>query len=52
MKTETGSPTNSTPMVCQNPSTSNAQTIDPIAAAIIPKTPISVAMNAQARRVP
>ena len=52
MKMETGSPISSTPIVCQKPSTSNAHTIAPIAAAIIPKTPTSVAMNAHARSVP
>ena len=32
MKIDTGSPMRSTPIVCQKPSTSNAQTIAPIAA--------------------
>ena len=52
MKTETGSPMSSTPSVCQKPSTSNAHTIAPMNAAIIPNTPTSVAMNAHARSVP
>ena len=52
MKTEMGSPMQSTPSVCQKPSTSNAHTIAPMKAAIIPKMPTSVAMNAHARSVP
>ena len=52
MKTAAGNPMSSTPIVCQKPSTSKAQTIEPIAARIIPKTPTSVEMNAHARSVP